>query len=139
MLSRFNKLLIVSFIFIAGFAIFFPAEKENDSQPSKAVISEITEEPAVLGDKTPRIYISRGSNYSYASGGVIPLASTDEPSVFIDGYGYTGEADVTLFESNENALIDYLIHDDKNNQTKTPPDTSKLKQVVNLKHKKTKK
>ncbi|MBI4038453.1 hypothetical protein HY384_00690 [Candidatus Daviesbacteria bacterium] len=87
--------------------------------------------PNVLGTQVPQIYIS-GGEYGYSSGGVITLASTDEPAVVIGGYNISGEAEVSMYEAEETALLDYLTHDKDGKQTKKNPDTGKFRYVTRV-------
>src|SRR4030067_2775577 len=66
----------------------------SNSPPSPALPTP----PEVLGSwyqKEPAIMISGGQGWS-ANGGVIALASTDEPSVTIESYRVTGDVTVKL-------------------------------------------
>lgn len=87
----------------------------------------------VLGRYTtaPQIYIS-GGDQSFSSGGMIALASTDEPAVQIAGYKVSGPAEISMYEADEEALLDYLTHDKDGKQTKKAPDLSKLRFVTTV-------
>ena len=71
----------------------------------------------VLGSTYPQIYIS-GGDQGYSSGGMIALASTDEPAVVIGGYNTSGKAEIKMYKANEEALLNYLVHDKNGKQTK---------------------
>jgi hypothetical protein len=80
----------------------------------------------------PSIYIS-GTKEGYGSGGVIPIASTDEPSVVINSFDISGPIQLTLYTASPDILLTYLIHDKDNKQTKANTiDTSALQQVTSL-------
>lgn len=83
--------------------------------------------------QAPQIFIS-GGDQGYSSGGMIALASTDEPAVQIGGYNISGSAEVAMYEANEDALLDYLTHDKDGKQTKKNPDISKFRYVTTVNH-----
>ncbi|MBI2593506.1 hypothetical protein HYW44_02595 [Candidatus Daviesbacteria bacterium] len=83
--------------------------------------------------QVPQIYIS-GGEQGYSSGGMIALASTDEPAVVIGGYNVTGDAQIDMYEADEPGLLDYLTHDKDGKQTKSKPDLAKLRFITNVKH-----
>jgi uncharacterized protein YfaS (alpha-2-macroglobulin family) len=91
--------------------------------------------PEVLGRnlQAPQNYIY-GGEQKYSSGGVIALASTDEPAVQIGGYQISGAAEIAMYEANEEALLDYLIHDKDGKQIKAKPDITKFQYVTTVKH-----
>jgi uncharacterized protein YfaS (alpha-2-macroglobulin family) len=82
--------------------------------------------------QTPQIYISADES-GYSSGGLISLASTDEPAVFINGYKITEDASIEMYKANEESVLAYLTHDDKGKQLKAEPDVSKLTFVTQIK------
>lgn len=107
------------------------AETQTEQQPQ----SEHTgNQQDVLGRniQAPQIYIY-GGDQKYSSGGMIALASTDEPAVQIGGYNIAGAAEVSVYEANEEALLDYLTHDKDGKQTKKI-DSSKFQFVTTVKH-----
>lgn len=87
----------------------------------------------VLGERTPQIYVS-GGREGYGSGGMIALASTDEPSVKIGGYDISGSVEVSVYQANEDLLLDYLTHDKDGKQIKKNPDISALQLVTKVDH-----
>lgn len=87
----------------------------------------------ILGKSTPQIYIS-GGKQGYSGGGMIALASTDEPSVNIGGYDVSGKVEVYVYEAFEQALLDYLTHDKDGKQTKKNPDVNKFRFIKKLDH-----
>ncbi|MBI2596621.1 hypothetical protein HYW41_00470 [Candidatus Daviesbacteria bacterium] len=124
-------LLLLVISSITGFALFFsPQIKQQAKQQNQQ-----TEQSTVLGSNTqiPQIYISDGEQ-GYSSGGLIALASTDEPAVIIGGYNISGEAQVTMYQANEAAMLDYLTHDKDGKQTKKNPDVSSFQYVTTVKH-----
>lgn len=107
-----------------------PEQKiEQKSQPQQTTGSD------VLGHniQAPQIYIS-GGDQGYSSGGMIALASTDEPAVQIGGYNISGSAEIAMYEANEDALLDYLTHDKDGKQIKKNPDLSKFRYVTTVSH-----
>lgn len=105
---------------------------QNEQAQSK---SQKATDSSVLGSNTqvPQIYIS-GGEQGYSTGGMIALASTDEPAVVIGGYNISGDAEIAMYEANENALLDYLTHDKDGKQTKKNPDISQFHYVTSVKH-----
>lgn len=93
-----------------------------------------TGDAAVLGRyiEAPRIYISGDGKYS--SGGVITQAITDAKTVRISGYKLAGAVKLTVFEANETALLNYLLHDEENQQTQGEPNVEGLNQVASFDH-----
>jgi alpha-2-macroglobulin len=127
-----KKKLISSFLFLLVISLvtFFSPHKsviENQTQYSDEAKKE------VLGYNTPHIYISGGDN-AYGRGGVIALASTDEPSVTISSWNLKGEVDVLVYEANEQALFDYLLHDADGKQVNKSVDTKDFRLIKSLKH-----
>ncbi len=104
-------------------------QKEQQTQPQQT-----DNQQDVLGRNiaAPQIYIYGGEE-KYSSGGMIALASTDEPAVQIGGYNISGSAEVAMYEANEEALLDYLTHDKDGKQTKKI-DSSKFQFVTTVKH-----
>lgn len=95
------------------------------------------ENSSVLGSykyREPQIFIS-GGDQGYSSGGIIALSSTDEPAVVIGGYNISGDAEISMYEADENGILDYLIHDKEGKQTKKAPDISKYRYVTSVKQK----
>lgn len=86
----------------------------------------------VSGQQKVSITVSSGQG-SYQSGGLISLASTDEPSVDISAYGASGEAEVWLYQTTQEALINYLIHDKDNNQLNKNLDSAKVQLITSQK------
>jgi uncharacterized protein YfaS (alpha-2-macroglobulin family) len=126
------ELALLSFPIIA-FATLLPnLLSSTRKQSNNEAISQTT----VLGSyayyQTPQIYISAGEN-AYSSGGLISLASTDEPAVFINGYKITEDASIEMYKANEDAVLAYLTHDDKGKQLKAEPDISKFTFVTQVK------
>lgn len=122
-------LLIISFAAINSTQNKFYRQEKSEKK---------TEQPAgnnqnVLGRniQAPQIYIY-GGDQKNSSGGMIALASTDEPAVQIGGYNIAGTAEVSVYEANEEALLDYLTHDKDGKQTKKI-DSSKLQFVTTVK------
>lgn len=122
------SLLLLFFIPILGFTLFFIKQPtQTKSQPNNS---------DVLGSSRyqyPQIYIS-GGEHSYSNGGLIALASTDEPAVVIGGYNLSGDADITMYEADEDSMLNYLIHDKDGKQIYKNPDVSKFHYVTNTQH-----
>lgn len=82
-------------------------------------------------DYTPTLFIHGGID-SYGNGGVITIASSDEPSVNIGGANIDGEVDVFLYQASEDDLLDYLTHDKEGKQTKLKGLSSRLTLVTKI-------
>lgn len=110
------------------------ANKQTEQKQAQLKPQNSTES-TVLGSNTqvPQIYIS-GGDQGYSTGGMIALASTDEPAVVIGGYNISGDAEITMYEASENALLDYLTHDKDGKQTKKNPDVSQFHYITTVKH-----
>ena len=85
-------------------------------------------QPAIAaGDQQrPRVYLSGESN-QYGWGGVVSLSAADEPSIIIDSYNISGTADVDIYQAKADDLLNFLTHDEKNNQIKKEIDLSSMK------------
>lgn len=139
-----KKFLLITFVLIiitAGTLFLdvlgqFSNSKKSPTVPSlqNQKTAESTNVPTVLGSnvRAPQIYIS-GTGNGYSSGGVIELASTDEPAVQIGGYNISGTAEVAVYQANDDVLLDYLTHDKDGKQKKTTPDSSKMHYVTTIK------
>lgn len=77
-------------------------------------------------EQRPRVFLSGESN-QYGWGGVVSLSAADEPSIVIDSYNISGTADVDIYQAKTDNLLDFLTHDEKNNQTKKEIDLSSMK------------
>lgn len=126
--------LIISSTLCAGYLIFsrfpiFPQSKTNLSDASNEENGQ-----QVLGrfDKTSQIFIYGSSESNYVSGGVIALASTDEPSVQIGGYNISGNAEITMYKANKDSLLSYLIHDKDGEQINKTIDTGQFSLVTKV-------
>lgn len=83
----------------------------------------------VLGQDSPQIYISTKTG-TFRSGGLIALSSAEEPTVNIRSYNASGQADIFLYQTDEEALIRNLLRDKDNNQINKKVDTSKLQLIA---------
>ena len=129
---KFLIFLIFSFFFIGFFNIFL-----NNSKTSKQSISQTSADEntaKVLGNnyQYPQIYLYGGESSKYSSGGLIALASTDEPAVVIGGYQLSGEAEIAMYVASKEMVLDYLTHDKDTKQTKKAPDVNTLPYVTTI-------
>ena len=69
----------------------------------------------VLGDRTPQIDI-RSSQKDYSYGGVISLASTDDPVLKVSSYNASGPAKVHLYQSDSDKLLKYITYTQEGKQ-----------------------
>jgi len=125
-------LSLLLFFFLLGLAAFLEktSKQKEGGSPS---FQQTKDKPGVLGARTPQIFISGGEE-GYGAGGMIALASTDEPSVEISSYNVSGSAEVTLFEANEDVLLDYLTHNKEGYQIKKDIDVGPLRYVTKINH-----
>lgn len=123
-------LVCFSFIFLTSFLkkkIFVNSEYRGKESPPL-----IQTETRVLGEySSTRIIVSGGDGYS--SGGVISLASTDEPAVYLTSYGFSGEAEISVYRADEENILDYLLHDNEGKQLNNKPDYDKLSLIQTFK------
>jgi uncharacterized protein YfaS (alpha-2-macroglobulin family) len=89
--------------------------------------------PLEAGYRSPQIYI-QGGDSPFSAGGLIALASTDEPAVQIGGYNISGQAEVSIYKANLDLLTNYLTHDKDGKQTKAAPDVSTLEFLGTTNH-----
>lgn len=132
--------LFITFL-IGGLFIFFSSFQNNFSKNPSRPFSYFPKQnkqsrnSTVLGSNTqlPQIYIS-GGDQGYTSGGIIALSSIDEPAVVIGGRErLSGEVEIKIYEANENALLEYLIHDKDGKQLKKDPDISQFRYLTSVK------
>ena len=91
---------------------------EKSSKFSTSVTSEVFEGDVLSYgyQQKPQIYIS-GGNYKYSAGGVIPIASTDDPVVEVGGYNVSGKLVIDVYQADQAALLKYLIYKNENEQS----------------------
>jgi hypothetical protein len=139
----FRATLLLLIIFTAaishlGYRTHLADQKKNIQNIAQTSSQQKTNtessEGQVLGAnyRTPQIFVTGGDS-SYAAGGMIALASTDEPAIYIGGYDISGEADINIYKANESALIDYLLHDKDGKQIKAQPDITSFEFIGNVK------
>jgi uncharacterized protein YfaS (alpha-2-macroglobulin family) len=114
-------------------AVYLFVESQKEQLPAQ--FQQSSDQQQVLGRniQAPQIYIY-GGDQKFVSGGMIALASTDEPAVRIGGYNISGAAEVAVYQANEDALLGYLTHDKDGKQIKTSPDLSKFRYVTTVRH-----
>jgi uncharacterized protein YfaS (alpha-2-macroglobulin family) len=110
-------LLVMVFVSVA----FFVSKYKNEA------VKNITTPMAIAksGEKAVFLY----KNNSYEQGGLVEIASTDEPVVKIGSVGISGSATVATYQANYDDLMNYLIHNDKYEQKNKSIDVSKLSLV----------
>lgn len=136
-----NKVFLgLTLLFVIGsanayFSIYKFSKKEaaQTQQEQQSRSPQTENRQNVLGRRTPRIYVS-GGKQGYSGGGMIALASTDEPAVNIGGYDVSGKVEVSVYEAEEQALLDYLTHDKDGKQIKKNPDINKFRFIKKLDH-----
>lgn len=124
-------LVVIFALLVAASSLYLlnknKTSKEPDPQTSQT--NQEKEKQDVLGQQ---IYIS--GKDEYAAGGLLPLASTDEPAIYVGGYDFSGNVEINLYEADESSLISYLIHDKEGKQTGTKQDISKFRFITKLNH-----
>lgn len=124
--------LILSAFFAGGYfaSNLIPIDSDPDLIEPVAAATE-KEKKQVLGsqDRPPQIFVYGGD---YRAGGLIALASTDEPVIHIGGYELSGTTEVELYRANEAAMLDFLTHDKDGKQTKLSPDTGQFEYVTKI-------
>lgn len=68
----------------------------------------------------------------YSWGGVMNFPNTQNIAVYLESYNISGDADITIYKASEQNLLNYLIHDDKNNQKDTNFSTADFPVVARL-------
>lgn len=136
-----NKLVnsfIVFLLIVVGGGSFYLLSKNPISVPTKKetpVQKIIPKEnnAEVLGNyiNKPRIYVSGGKD-ERGAGGVISLSSYDEPAVQIGSYNSSGNAEIAIYQSSIDDLLNYLTHDSENKQIKKTFDVNKLNYVTTI-------
>jgi len=137
--NSFFSFVLFFVLFLSSFLAIFSSSITQEKQASiptpKSTVALSETEDVLASSKrnydAPTIYISGGDGYG--SGGVIPLASTDEPAVYIASYSYSGEVEISLYRGDEQSLLDYLTHNKDNAQLKKKPDVSKFSLVTTIK------
>ena len=135
--NNFLLLLSLFLIFLTSFFTFFSNQADKKNQIKTPLLSVTQEkEKTILGSnkrnyEAPTIFVSGGEGYG--SGGVIPLASTDEPAVYLASYSYSGEAEISVYRGDQQALLDYLTHDKDNVQLKKRPQIEKYNLITTIK------
>lgn len=119
-----------------GFFLTFSVTRQNQN-PSKLsqkqhIAATQSQTAQVLGDKDPKVFISR-SDYGYGGGGgVVEIASTDEPYIKIGGYNVSGKVEITVYKADIGAVFEYLIHDKDGKQLGTSPNTANFPLVTKV-------
>src|SRR3989304_6508697 len=118
-MPRFAKSVFI--IVPAIFAAYFLINGAIQNNP-------INGQPAIAAgdEQRPRVYLSGGGN-QYGWGGVVSLSAADEPSIIIDSYNISGTADIDIYQTKADDLLDFLTHDEKNNQIKKEIDLASMK------------
>lgn len=127
-LKNIGVVMIMALIFFGAIVMSFNFNKLAD-------VVEVKKNDVLAGPGnswgSPRIYITGGD---YGRGGVIPVSSVGESSINIDSYDVTGIADVRIYEAGKNNLLEFLVHDEKNDQINKKIDFNNLKLVAATKH-----
>ncbi len=124
LLLCFSAIVLVS-LALVSLKIGIFVEQKNPPKPAT-----VTSESPVLGETTPQIYIYGGSESYY--GGLISIAGTDEPSIKISGSNLSGPVEVNLYAANEEAVLDYLVHNQKNEQLNKNPNVDSFSFITKV-------
>lgn len=127
--------LLVIFCLVGAYFLHFSLNRSSKNEVAQVQPQQAEDNQQVLGMsvRSPQIFIY-GGDHGYSSGGMISLASTDEPAVQIGGYNISGKAEIAVYLADEDSLLNYLIHDQEGKQTKTSPDLSKFEYITTIKH-----
>ena len=127
-----KKILGFIVIFLIGISLLFLGinEKNRSSHLISNVENDNTVQAAGASSRAPRISI--WGNNKYNSGGVLPMSTTDEAFVDIDVYNVNGTAKIKLYRADEDMLLDFLLHDENNNQLDAKVNLNDLKSIVNI-------
>ncbi len=68
----------------------------------------------------------------YSWGGVMNFPNTQNIAVYLESYDISGDANITIYKASEQNLLNYLIHDDNNNQKDTNFSTADFPVVARL-------
>jgi alpha-2-macroglobulin len=104
------------FLFLIAMGSVFLSNKEGSRETKGRVLGEM--------DQKPEVYIYK--NNDYERGGFLAFSSIEEPSVNVRGYNISGEAKVDIWRADSDALLSWLVHDEKNNQVSSKMDTGKF-------------
>lgn len=128
---------VLAFISVTNRSALKGKEPLNlQKQNSEETIPESYEDTSRQGFRAPQIYLygQNDEGQSQSSGGFIAQAATDEPALYIGGYMMQGEAELSVYEANEETLFSFLLHDKDGNQIKKKVDSSKLKFITTIHH-----
>lgn len=76
----------------------------------------------------------KGDYYTTGSGGIISMSSVEEPAISLGSWNLQGEeVTLKLYKADEASLLQYLVHDEDNNQTNTSLDISKFQYITEQK------
>jgi len=79
-----------------------------------------------------RIFIA--DKDGYGNGGMVSLASSDEPAVNISSYNLKGDVDVVLYPGSVEQLLAYLIHNEENQQQSPTPSIDNVTPIATFRH-----
>lgn len=98
-----------------------------------AGINQVKSDPQVLGRSyiPPQIYLY-GGDQKFAAGGIISLTSLQEPAIEIAGYSISGTAEISIYKANQDALLNYLIHDKDDKQINLNPDINSFEFITKI-------
>ncbi|OGY20946.1 MAG: hypothetical protein A2126_02775 [Candidatus Woykebacteria bacterium GWB1_45_5] len=125
---------LIPIIALAGIYLtlnnFHPFEK-NSPQKAKNQTPQERNKDRVLAEQSTGISIS-GSKGG-GEGGLVALASTEEPAVYVGaGKDVSGSAEISIYQASEDTLLNYLLHDKNGKQLNPNPDISKFTYVTKV-------
>lgn len=106
------------------------ADPTTTDEPIPDPNQAATTAPQVLGDQQ-ELFIGKADN-SYYQGGIMAYPSDEPSAIRLSAYGLSGQAQVTLFEANEELLLRALVSDEDGKQIYPQVDTSRLNQVSQI-------
>jgi hypothetical protein len=110
----------------------------SQNKQAQLALSQAPQKPQILGmsggggggsRRPPQMYVYGGDNYSGGTGGIISMASTDEPTLTLSTYNLSGSAEITVYRANIDSALKYLVHDSENKQLNTNQDTSSFELI----------
>ena len=124
---------IVAFLFSVFIANFYsPTFSPLPQKDRNEFSQDVQTSRQVLGRSFRAPTLSISAQEGYGVGGMISLPSTAEPSIQITSFDFSGKGELAVYQANEEALLNYLIHDKKGYQLKKSPDISQFQYITTI-------
>jgi uncharacterized protein YfaS (alpha-2-macroglobulin family) len=110
-----SLLLVTTLLLVIKFSSITRPSTSTKSPPRP--LSPTPSPDQVLGsyDRRPEIFVSKDNGW-HSRTGIIPLSSTDDPTVQIGSYDLSGQAQIDIYQANRDLLLQYLLHDSEGQQ-----------------------